>query len=145
VFHTLEWFRRRIKPSEERENYVHTARTADVETSKGWLIFAAFAAAVVVGSFVPTGAAPPAAERAHAASEFLWHAATYAVLAATGFYAAGRDRWFVVAVGVVALGGAVEAGQGFVAYRTASLLDGAANAAGVAVALVLAETRRLTV
>ena len=116
-----------------------------MKTRKRWLVFAACAVAVVVASFVPTGAAPPAAEEAHAASDGLWHAATYTVLAATGFYAAGRNRWFVVAVGVVVLGACVEVGQAFVAYRTASIADAAANVAGVAVALALAEARRLTV
>ena len=116
-----------------------------METRKRWFVFAACAAAVVVGSFVPTGAAPSPAAEAHAAADGLWHATTYAVLAATGFYAAERERWLGVALGVILLGAAVEVGQAFVAYRTASLADAAANGAGVAVALTLAEARCLTV
>ncbi|MFW5984039.1 MAG: VanZ family protein [Halobacteria archaeon] len=116
-----------------------------METRKRWFVFAACAAAVVVASFVPTSTAPSTAAEAHAASDGLWHAATYAVLAGTGFYAAERERWLVVALGVFFLGAGVEAGQAFVSYRTASVADTAANGVGVAVALTIAEARRLTV
>jgi VanZ family protein len=121
------------------------AQITDVQKRVRWYVFVAFALAVVAASFAPTGAAPGAVQGAHASYDLLWHAATYAVLAAVGFYAAERERWLVVAVGVVVLGAAVETGQAFVAYRTASIGDGAANAAGVAVALVLTEAQRLTV
>jgi VanZ family protein len=115
-----------------------------VDRKRGFL-FAVCAAAVVVASFVPTGTAPEPVRGAHAASDAVWHAATYAALAGVGFYAFGRDRWLVVAVGVVLLGASVEAGQTLVAYRTATVADAVANSVGVAVALVIAETLRPTV
>lgn len=103
-----------------------------------WSVFAVAAGAVVVASLIPVGTAPEAAADAHASSDLLWHAVTYAAVTAVGLYAAGRDRWLTVAVGVFALGAGVEAAQAFVPYRTASAADAAANGVGIVAAVVVA-------
>lgn len=101
-------------------------------------VFVAAVAAVVVASLVPTEAAPSAAAEAHAASDLLWHAATYAALTFVGLYAVERERRLVVAGVVFCVGAGVEGAQAFVPYRTASLLDVAANSVGVVSAVVVA-------
>jgi len=101
-----------------------------------WLVFAVAALAVVSASLVPTGAAPSAVEEAHATANLVWHAATYFLLTALALHAVDdRERWLVVAAGIIVLGAGVELAQAFVPYRTASLFDVAANAAGVFAAL----------
>jgi VanZ family protein len=72
-----------------------------------------------------------------AVSDKLYHAVAYFVLTLVALYIFDGERPLVVAVGVVALGAGVEVAQGFVPYRTASLLDAVANVVGVAVALVV--------
>jgi hypothetical protein len=67
------------------------------------------------------------------------HFSTYLFLAVwfTGLFA--RPRWWTVAVVLLALGAAMEAGQYLMqAGRTADVYDMAANTAGVAVGLLLA-------
>lgn len=67
------------------------------------------------------------------------HVAGFFVLALCGFAAVGFEpaRAGRMAVGLIALGIAIEVGQFFVAHRQASLLDAAASAAGVALAGVV--------
>jgi VanZ family protein len=120
-----------------RDRYARRKATV-VEVKKRWLIFGIVITATVGASFVPVSTAPEPAQKMHAASDLLWHAATYAVVATAGFYAADQDRWVFVAVGVFAVGACVEVAQGFIAYRTASLFDAAANAVGVSVSLAAA-------
>ncbi len=67
------------------------------------------------------------------------HFATYLLLAVwfTGLFA--RPRWWMVAVTLLILGAAMEAGQYLMqAGRTADVYDMAANTAGVAAGLLLA-------
>jgi len=116
-----------------------------VERNARVVVFAASVTAVVVASFVPTGAAPGAVEDVHTASDALWHAATYAALTAVGLYAVGSDRRLGVVVGVFFLGAGVEVAQSFVGHRTASATDAAANGVGVVLALGVAWVRRLSV
>ena len=70
-----------------------------------------------------------------AVSDKLYHAVAYFVLTLVALYIFDDEKPLFVAVGVVVLGAVVEAAQGFVPYRTMSLLDTVANAVGVAVAL----------
>ena len=115
------------------------------DMDRGVYVFVGCAVAVAVASFVPTGTAPGSLQKTHAVYNGVWHAGTYAALAVVGFYAFDRDRWLVVAAGVVVLGAVVEAGQAFITYRTATVADVLANTAGVVVAFAVAEARRLTV
>lgn len=73
-----------------------------------------------------------------AVSDKLYHAAAYFVLTLVALYVFDDERPLFVAVGVVALGAGVEVAQGFVPYRTASLLDAVANAVGAAFAVGVA-------
>lgn len=77
------------------------------------------------------GAAPPLANHADLAV----HAALFGALALAAIHCM-RQPWFACA-GVLAYSLALEAAQGFVPGRDASLLDAAANAAGVAAAAAL--------
>jgi VanZ family protein len=65
----------------------------------------------------------------------LQHAAAFAVLAWLGARARVGGRWALV-LGLLAFGAGIEIAQSFTATRTASALDLAADAAGIALALV---------
>lgn len=93
--------------------------------------FAIVLAMVVVGSLVSPSSMPTPG---FAGWDKIQHAAAYFVLAVVSFYATETEN-YKVAVVVFALGTCVELAQAFVPYRTASLLDAAANGFGVAVAL----------
>jgi VanZ family protein len=66
------------------------------------------------------------------------HAGAYLVLTLWFCGAHERHQWPFVAGGLLLLGAAIEYAQGRTGYRQADLLDMAANAAGIAVGLMLA-------
>lgn len=72
-------------------------------------------------------------------SDKVHHLIAYAVIAALGMLGYRGPRAAVaVVIGSIALGGLLEIGQGYVPGRYADMLDFVANAAGVAVGLILA-------
>jgi VanZ family protein len=97
----------------------------------GWLVVGSAALGVVAASLV----SPSVLSMPVAVSDKLYHAVAYFVLTLVALYIFDDEQPLFVAVGVVVLGAGVEVVQGFVPYRTASLLDAGANAFGVAVAL----------
>jgi len=66
------------------------------------------------------------------------HAGAYLVLTLWFCGAHERHQWPFVAGGLLLLGAAIEYAQGRTGYRQADLLDMAANAAGIAIGLMLA-------
>jgi VanZ family protein len=72
-------------------------------------------------------------------SDKVHHLIAYAVIAALGMLGYRGPRAAVaVVIGSIALGGLLEIGQGYVPGRYPDMLDFVANAAGVAVGLILA-------
>ena len=112
---------------------MRAARSAVMEREKVAAV-AVVLAVVVVGSLVSPLRLPTPGL---AGWDKLQHAVAYFVLALVSFYAAETEN-YKIAVVVFALGTCVELAQAFVPYRTASLLDAAANGFGVAVALCVA-------
>lgn len=100
----------------------------------GWLVGGAAALGVVFASLV----SPSFLSMPVAVSDKLYHAVAYFVLTLVALYIFDDEQPLVVAVGVVVLGAGVEVAQGFVPYRTMSLLDAVANVVGVAVAVGVA-------
>lgn len=66
------------------------------------------------------------------------HAGAYLLLTLWFCGVHERRRWPLVAAGLLLLGAAIEFAQGRTGYRQADLFDMAANAAGIALGLVLA-------
>ncbi len=107
-----------------------------------WLVLVAVAVAVAAASLVSDPQVPTVGFVPGVASDKVWHAVGFFCLTTVALYAFD-ERPLAVAVGVVVLGGGIELAQGFVSYRTASILDATANAFGVAVAFgVVAAVRR---
>lgn len=107
-----------------------------------WIVLAVAVVGVVVASLVSDPQVPTVSFVPGVASDKVWHAVGYFCLTTVALYVFD-ERPLVVAVGVVVLGAGIELVQGFVSYRTASLLDATANAVGVAVALgVVAAVRQ---
>ena len=105
-----------------------------MDTRVRWLLVVVVVVGVVGGSLARPSAAPAFVWEAPG---WLRHAGAYFVVALLAFYAT-EERWHpTVAVGVIALGAGVELAQAFVPYRTASLVDVAANAAGVFAAVAV--------
>jgi VanZ family protein len=97
----------------------------------GWLVVGSAALGVIAASLV----SPSVLSMPVAVSDKLYHAVAYFVLTLVALYIFDDEQPLFVAVGVVVLGAGVEVAQGFVPYRTVSLLDAVANAVGVAIAL----------
>lgn len=93
------------------------------------LAFVVLAAAIMWFSLAPMTAPPGGGH-----IDKLEHFGAYTALALTGFAARGRP-WRLLALGVIAFGGTVEVLQALMPTgRTGSVLDAAANTAGVAFA-----------
>ncbi|MDZ7689537.1 MAG: VanZ family protein [Halobacteriales archaeon] len=101
------------------------------------ILFAVAVVAVVAASLVSDPYLPTADFVPGVASDKVWHAVGYFCLTLVALYVFDQ-RPLVVAVGVVLLGAGVELAQSFVPYRTASLLDMAANTVGVVFAVAVA-------
>lgn len=91
---------------------------------------------VLVGSLVPLGGATPPFVVFGVGVDKMAHGLGYAVVGGLAAASGGTHRvtaLVAVAVAVTAFGVGVEGVQSFVAWRTASVWDAVANAAGVAV------------
>lgn len=96
----------------------------------GWLLVLG----VAVGSLLPS-----LPDVSAGVSDKLMHFAAYGALAFLFMGAAGRRRWLHVALGLLALGAAIELAQAtLTAARSGEWLDMAANSAGVATGLLAA-------
>jgi VanZ family protein len=89
---------------------------------------------ITIGSLVPG-----VPQVATGVSDKFMHFAAYAGLAFLFMGALGRRRWAAVAIGLLALGGAIELAQAFLTEtRAGEWLDMAANTAGIAAGIALA-------
>jgi VanZ family protein len=122
----------------ERSGHAGTAPALNVRP-EAWR--GLFWAAVVAGVVLALWPVQPHEEQWFAHVDKLKHVVAFAVLAIVGTRA-GFRAWPMLALGLLALGAAIEVLQGFTPTRTAGIGDWLADAAGIACGLFVDRARR---